>query len=578
MRLVQVFLAATLILFGCEYLTEQKHGLPIQVPPVAEDQPDPLPPADFPLFTVKSADSAAQKAHRALLRRDATPEEAAALVARLQTQRAGEWWNAIDAISRSQEFKEQIRPIFTDSQILDQIYQELLGRGPDPSAIEVYLPWIASGRISQAARAVAGSDEFVRAHFVYPSVSRRTIEKAVDRAYRAILFRQSDPEGLADYANAISEQGMSGWRQTLQAIAESAEFRENVRPNRSDEEILTSFFEQLLGRPMDPESQAVLTPLLSGGQVAEVVERVGTSDEYFERLLGLQDDRPAPPPGFKVAFTGDQGHFDSTRQVYRLIKQEGAELLVILGDFDYQGDPKAWEAMMNQELGPAFPLIGIVGNHDASQWSKPIGYRNVFTGRQAQMPGIQCSGDYGVNSTCVYKNLFFAMSGIGTMGSGHEQFLRNELPKTNHMWKICAWHKLQEKMQVGGKHDETGWPVYEICRENGAIVATAHEHSYSRTHLMSSFERQVVHSTSDVLGLERGKSFAFVSGLGGHTVRSKKFDWPWMAASHTSTQGGTHGVLFCSFNVGGREDRAECYFKNVRGEVVDRFGLVAPPG
>ena len=58
MRLVQVFLAATLILFGCEYLTEQKPNRAVEVPPRAEDQPDPLAPEDFPLFTARSANSA----------------------------------------------------------------------------------------------------------------------------------------------------------------------------------------------------------------------------------------------------------------------------------------------------------------------------------------------------------------------------------------------------------------------------------------------------------------------------------------------------------------------------------------
>jgi hypothetical protein len=78
-------------------------------------------------------------------------------------------------------------------------------------------------------------------------------------------------------------------------------------------------------------------------------------------------------------------------------------------------------------------------------------------------------------------------------------------------------------LQVGGKSDETGWGVYEESRRGGAIMATAHEHSYSRTHLLADVEHQEVASTSEPLVLaaddpatpeDGGRSFAFAPGLG----------------------------------------------------------------
>jgi hypothetical protein len=82
-------------------------------------------------------------------------------------------------------------------------------------------------------------------------------------------------------------------------------------------------------------------------------------------------------------------------------------------------------------------------------------------------------------------------------------------------------------MQVGGKSNDTGWGVYEESRAGGAIIAITHEHSYSRTHLLSSYQNQTIASTGDTLVLseddpntpaDEGHSFVFVSGIAGKTI------------------------------------------------------------
>jgi hypothetical protein len=139
-------------------------------------------------------------------------------------------------------------------------------------------------------------------------------------------------------------------------------------------------------------------------------------------------------------------------------------------------------------------------------------------------------------------------------------------------------------MQVGHKKDETGWEVYEACRKAGAIIATGHEHSYSRTHLISAFQDPpVVASTSNTLRLEKGKTFAFVSGLGGKSARGlylrpgREGPEPQWAATYTWEDRATAGALFCTFNPDQRKRRAECYFKAVEGNIGDRFTVIAPP-
>jgi len=135
-------------------------------------------------------------------------------------------------------------------------------------------------------------------------------------------------------------------------------------------------------------------------------------------------------------------------------------------------------------------------------------------------------------------------------------------------------------MQVGGKTDDTGWGVYEQSRRGGAIVATAHEHSYSRTHLMSSFETQQVASTENSFTLaqddpntpgDEGRSFAFVSGLGGRSIRNQELDGDWWASIYTSTQGANFGALFGVFAYGGNPHLVLFYFKDIDGRRVDEF-------
>jgi hypothetical protein len=136
------------------------------------------------------------------------------------------------------------------------------------------------------------------------------------------------------------------------------------------------------------------------------------------------------------------------------------------------------------------------------------------------------------------------------------------------------------RMQVGGKDNDTGWGVYEESRQGGAIIATAHEHSYSRTHLLSSCKNQTVASTSDTLALaaddpatreDEGRTFVFVSGLGGKSIRDQELAGDWWASIYTSNQGANYGALFGILNYKGTEGLAKFYFKNIDGAVVDEF-------
>ena len=115
-------------------------------------------------------------------------------------------------------------------------------------------------------------------------------------------------------------------------------------------------------------------------------------------------------------------------------------------------------------------------------------------------------------------------------------------------------------MQIGGKGNSVGWAAYEACKDGGAIIATAHEHSYERTKTLTNTETQTVDPTwseSNDVRVAEGSTFAFVSGLGGKSIRDQSrcdpSDVPYgcnneWANIYALEQSANHGALFCDFN------------------------------
>lgn len=285
-------------------------------------------------------------------------------------------------------------------------------------------------------------------------------------------------------------------------------------------------------------------------------------------------EKEIPPDSFKVAFLGDQGLGPASESTLELVLKEKAHVLVHLGDFDYQGNPAAWEAQTDRILGRDFPQIAVVGNHDIPYWTGVNGYGRYVRERLSRM-GVSVEGEAGMQCAFHYKGIFFVLTSPGIAGGGHPEFIRGQLESDSSLWRISAWHVNQSRMQAGLKGDEAGWGVYEESRKGGAIIATAHEHSYSRTHLLGDVLRQEVASRDRTLRLRKGRTFVFVSGLGGGEVRPQALSGDWWASIYTATQGATHGALFGMFNVDGNPRKAHFYFKNINGSVIDSFDVVS---
>ena len=324
---------------------------------------------------------------------------------------------------------------------------------------------------------------------------------------------------------------------------------------------------------------------------------------FYSSIEHVSSYNGSVPPDFKVAFIADQGLGSNSTAVLRLIRDENADMVLHLGDFDYENDPEKWERQINGILGPDFPYFAVMGNNEVELEDD---YRKKLRERLGKIKDVKCVGDLSVASACYYGGLFFILSGVGTGGHGHPKmspkvlpmdiqykinalialpsqflhslYIKNQIAASDgYIWKICAWHKNQRLMQAGGNLDEVGWEAYDECRKGGAIIATGHHRSYSRTHLMESFEEQIVASTSNNLEIEKGRTFAFVSGIAGKGIKSQVDELaskPWWASTYTATQGANYGALFCIFNVNGTKNKSYCYFKDIDGNIPDEFNIL----
>ena len=287
----------------------------------------------------------------------------------------------------------------------------------------------------------------------------------------------------------------------------------------------------------------------------------------------------ATEANFKVAFIGDTGTGADFRSVLQLIKREQADLVMVQGDLNYAllGRASAWFSVIDSEINakqpgsPAtvtIPYFVAKGNHDVD-WA---GYGAGIKTRMAAWGITPDDGDATkVNYSITYKGLKVVMVDDNETTPSRADYVNAQLAGDTHLWKICSWHKNQRNANIGPKSDEMGWAIYENCRNQGAIVAQAHSHTYSRSKTLSNDTAQTVDSAcSDPFDLcvGKGKHFFFDSSVGGQDTRG--LDTTIAAKAHWgSTYTGSFGALFIEFNVGGDPKKARGYFKTTGDVVVD---------
>lgn len=350
----------------------------------------------------------------------------------------------------------------------------------------------------------------------------------------------------------------------------------------------------------------------------------------------------------RVAIFADAAINEATERVLQLVADENVDMVLHPGDIDYAGDVERWENQMISILGPNFPYFYSAGNYEmkipkarrnnpeafaGEQWIEYVHKRDAILNAL----GVDCplASPSRSQLACHYKGVSFILSNLSDFENRMEQnsqFVRRALlalkqhyPSTR--WTFCMWHAPFHLMQVGFRdpppvmHSEHLESAYEECRKAGAVVLTGHEHYYLRSHEITSFQQpyafnkpQLAKEGLPLLHAKPGKTFAIVSGLGGHSVsvpsRDAYLKRSHLAAVHprhmlsdtdpggkifykdvsgspeTSSEvihvekdssahkhGYPFGALFCELPVGPQEigNPAYCYFKTINGEVVDQF-------
>jgi hypothetical protein len=209
------------------------------------------------------------------------------------------------------------------------------------------------------------------------------------------------------------------------------------------------------------------------------------------------------------------------------------------------------------------------------------------------LPGTLIAGDeYGLR----FGGVQWAVIGE----RGNAAFIRTQFARHDDAWRICMWHKNMHDMQPGSKGDQMDWATYRACQEAGALIVTGHEHSYARTVTLTDLgNRAAGHGATgapDRLEVGPGRTFVFVSGLGGQSLRAyhcdKHDDDTWWATVYTRNyylkagtqvakscheqvvKSYTYGALFITFNAGSDPNKAEAYFKTINGDTIDTFSII----
>jgi predicted phosphodiesterase len=292
----------------------------------------------------------------------------------------------------------------------------------------------------------------------------------------------------------------------------------------------------------------------------------------------------ATAPGLRIAFLGDTGVGPKFRAVLELVKRYKADAVVHMGDALYVETAAQFWGAIDEILGHDFPYYLTQGNHDLPHW--PALADHGFAHLKAGGTQTDAPSQLDPRLSLQFRGVSLVMLGQAPRRDD-PQYIIDRFARDAHIWKVCAWHKNQNRLQVGGKADEMGWGVYESCRQMGALIANGHEHSYERTKtLVSMVEQRVDPGCRDParVCVSPGAVPVFVSGLGGRNIRDQERCLPatypygcngeW-AFIYTSNQAANYGALFLTFHVDGDPHQGRGAFVTIDGRQVDTFQLRA---
>ena len=241
--------------------------------------------------------------------------------------------------------------------------------------------------------------------------------------------------------------------------------------------------------------------------------------------------------------TGDNGQYETAREMAALRQQFPFEFVVMVGDNIYGSDSaadyqKKFETPYKPLLDAGVKFYASLGNHDnpnqASYALFNMGGQRYYTFRAS--PG-------GVSKLTHGGVRFFAIDS-NYLKKDQLDWLDKELGSSGSDWKICFFHHpLYSSGKTHGSALETRATLEPIFMKNGvSVVLTGHDHIYERIKL----EQGIQH---------------FVIGSGGSLRRGD------LARTDLTEKGYDQDYVFMLAEIAGEE----MYFSavNRRGQVID---------
>jgi hypothetical protein len=172
--------------------------------------------------------------------------------------------------------------------IVRRAYQDILGRAPDPEGLRNYRNKIVNDGWSErdVREALRRSDEYAATGGTAVNFRTASADRIIRRAYQDILGREPDPDGYRNYRRLILEEGWDEHdvRQALIRSPERRQKRLGATPAQA-EDLVRRAYRSVLGRDPDAEGMSHYTAKvqLEHWTEEDVVQALRASDEYREK-------------------------------------------------------------------------------------------------------------------------------------------------------------------------------------------------------------------------------------------------------------------------------------------------------
>lgn len=172
--------------------------------------------------------------------------------------------------------------------IVRRAYQDILGRDPDAEGLRNYRSKIMNDGWSErdVREALRKSDEYAANSGPARGFRTASADRIIRRAYQDVLGREPDPAGLSNYRRLILEDGWDE-HDVRQALIRSPERRQQRLGANSAQasDIVRNAYRSVLDREPDPNGLSHYTAkiMVEHWTQEDVVQALRESDEYREK-------------------------------------------------------------------------------------------------------------------------------------------------------------------------------------------------------------------------------------------------------------------------------------------------------